>query len=1335
MKRRILSLIAALALIVSIPAPSFALEDGAEPAAERQTIVIENLEQFLDFARNCTLDAWSQDKDVVLKADISLEGVAFDGIPTFGGSFDGGGHTISGFCVTQSVAPVGLFRYVQPTAVVKHLTVSGSVVPDGDGAIVGGIAGENWGVLEDCSFSGEVKGHRDTGGIAGANYGTLRRCETRGAVTGENRTGGVAGYNLGILDGCKNEMDINTECVDPKIDPTAIDLSFQLDMTQLSNIDTSDAASDTGGIVGYSAGTVANCTNTGAVGYPHIGYNLGGIAGRNSGFVSACTNAGHIQGRKDVGGIVGQIEPEIAVILSPDYLETLSKQFQNLANLVGAAGSHAASTGENVRSCIQTLVAYQSSAQSAISSLASGLGSDIESGNLGESLDTEALWSLGSAIQGMASTTNTLQGIIGGSIEDVSDDVNAISWQLNSISRTFSMITEEAQQETVTDISEADLSDITDGLVLLCTNRGTVEADLNVGGIAGCMGIESDTDPEDDAPSGNITQRRRYELKAIVQDCVSTGTVTGKRSYAGGICGRMELGLITSSKGYGTITSENGDYVGGIAGMTGGAIRNCFAKCTLAGGSYIGGIVGCGIQEDYSGESSTVADCRSMVRIERSEQYVGGIAGAYIGDYTGNVFVSDTLQGINGVSYFALAEPISYRTLQKMEDLPAELRRLTLSFEAEGETIKTLTFDYGDSFDYAIFPDIPQKEGYYAQWSTTELTDLRFDTVVKAEYFPQITALSSEAVRSDGRPVLFVQGRFQEGDTLSVLPGTTEFPLEEKQTLLEQWFISVPADGAESHSIRYLPTEERAKVYLLKNGSWVPVPTELMGSYLHFEASGADVEIAAVSEDDYEKWIIPAAALAAVLLVGIVFLVRKRQKGGRAKESAAGDSSAAAKQPKSRKTKRRWVLLIALLIAAGAAATVMLFLPQTKAGQSLRAYDVLKTYLEQPEQKMRLTVKAQIANRNGDFSADIGMTTAADTTVTVISESGRELYFANGMVFLDSGDAFLINSTAPDYFELMEQLLGVYDLVQIEAVEGVYTATAEGEQAAAMVKLLIPSALSLLPEDSRLTVDLITQEDALTQIRFTGAGNLTDSVKTPFSVSATVDVLPVNDSISIPDTVKRAIAKGGAQPKELYSDDLIRLIEAWEALRSQNPITAQILLEADCGPLTVGDTLRYTRWETGSSTIHGIESDERQLFFTENAVCDAEGRGLPAGSSGEPDAAALLDAVYQNFRSAEFQCRQEEAAGIYTVSLSQSGMKQLAEVLVPQTRELDISYSKGSIQLRVEDGVLQSVSIVCGGSVKVLAVRPEAEITAEIRFQEQAAAAALPEAVKETLLK
>ena len=80
-------------------------------------------------------------------------------------------------------------------------------------------------------------------------------------------------------------------------------------------------------------------------------------------------------------------------------------------------------------------------------------------------------------------------------------------------------------------------------------------------------------------------------------------------------------------------------------------------------------------------------------------------------------------------------------------------------------------------------------------------------------------------------------------------------------------------------------------------------------------------------------------------------------------------------------------------------------------------------------------------------------------------------------------------------------------------------------------------------------------------------------------------------------------------------------------------------------------------------------------------------------------------------------------------------MKQLAEVLVPQTRELDISYSKGRIQLRIGEGELQSVRIVCGGSVKVLAVRTETQIDAELRFQGQDTAPALPEAVKGALLK
>ena len=1317
MKRKIPALLLALVLIAGIAAPAFALEatETASVSVLSETITIHSTEEWLELAKKCSLDTWSLDKTVVLQADISLSDTEFATISTFGGTLEGNDHTISGLVVEEGMAPAGLFRYLQPTAVVRNLKVSGRIAPGGDASTVGGIVGENHGAVENCAFTGEITGERDTGGIAGANYGTIRRCKTSGSLTGDNRTGGVAGYNEGTIDGCENSMEINIDSVDPTIDPTDIDFDFNMDLSRLSNLDTSDAAKDTGGIAGYSAGIITNCTNTGNVGYPHIGYNLGGIAGRNCGFVSACRNSGHIQGRKDAGGIVGQIEPNIATILSPDYLETLSKQFENLGSLVSAAGSHAAGTGDDIQSYVQAIAAYQSSARAALDSILSGLANDIKNGQIGGTAD--AIHSLGSSIQGMINATNRLKQSIVGGVAGLSDDVDAISGQISSISRTFALATEDAKKDTVSDISDADLADISEGKVHGCTNSGTVEGDLNTGGIVGIMGLEYEIDPEDDAPSGKLTQRRRYELKAIVQDCVNTGAVTGKRSYVGSICGRMELGMISASQGYGTITSENGDYVGGIAGMTGGTIRNCFAKCTLSGGSYIGGIVGSGIAEDLSGESSTVTGCYSMVEITGSEQYTGSISGAYIGNFTGNYFVSDTLAGINGISYSALAEPISFDTLLRTENLPRPLRQFTLSFVADGETIKAITFDYGDSFDSSVFPEIPQKEGYYAQWSTRDLTDLRFDTVVEASYYPYITSLYSTYTRQDGKPMLFVQGQFKDGDSLRVDPGTTAFPETESHSLLEQWQIAIPADGLENHSIRYLPAQENTAIYLLRNGSWSRISTEEMGSYLTFTAAGAEIEIAVTTAHSQSpRRMLPAAAAGLLLvLILLIVLIRKSKT----------------KRPASAGKKKRWLIPLVLLLIAAAA--VCFWFSQTNAGQSIQAYDVLTTYLEQPELQMDLTVKAQIADKDANFTAQIRRTKVGDTPVSVISESGRKLYYADGVVLLENGAAYRLNSAAPDYSGLLEQVQAVYAQVEIDAVDGVYTVTAEEAQAAAIAKLLMPSAEALLSEANSLTVDLITENQALTQIRFTGAGNLADSVKTPFSVSAAVDILPVSEAVSIPKAVAQAVASGNYQAQEIYSDDLVRLMNAWTQMRSKNPIAADVLLETNCGQLTIQDAFSYYQWRASGTMIQGVEKDGKTIFFTDSAVCDEQGRTVSAASIGNWNAATLLDVAYQNFSNAEFGCRQDNGISTYTVTLDQAGLEQLMYAVFSKAEELRISCEKGTLQLAIADGQIQSVAMTGSGSGNVLSAVVDARISAEIRFRNDSPGPALPEAVKHAL--
>ena len=71
---------------------AFADGDGA--------IHIKSAEDLRSLAHSCTLDSWSRGKTVVLDNDIVLESDDALPIPTFGGTFRGNGHTISGLSIT-----------------------------------------------------------------------------------------------------------------------------------------------------------------------------------------------------------------------------------------------------------------------------------------------------------------------------------------------------------------------------------------------------------------------------------------------------------------------------------------------------------------------------------------------------------------------------------------------------------------------------------------------------------------------------------------------------------------------------------------------------------------------------------------------------------------------------------------------------------------------------------------------------------------------------------------------------------------------------------------------------------------------------------------------------------------------------------------------------------------------------------------------------------------------------------------------------------------------------------------------------------------------------------
>lgn len=292
------ALLTVLALLCTLTLPAAAASD---------TVTIATVQDLIDFSKQCTRDTWSQGITVELTADLDLNGSDFTPVPIFQGTFHGNGHTISGFSFEKKGSKTGLFRTLTASAVVEDLTVEGDLAPQGSASQAGLLVGENYGTVSRCAARGSVSGQEDIGGLVGLNgeSGCIQSCTSAAAVTGVTNVGGITGQNLGTVENSSNTGEINTQA--DQETPTSV-----------------------GGIAGLSRGTIRGCTNSGAVGYQHVGYNMGGIVGLQSGEISNCSNTAPIQGRKDVGGIAGQFEPNTSLTYGPSPSQQLTNSLSSL---------------------------------------------------------------------------------------------------------------------------------------------------------------------------------------------------------------------------------------------------------------------------------------------------------------------------------------------------------------------------------------------------------------------------------------------------------------------------------------------------------------------------------------------------------------------------------------------------------------------------------------------------------------------------------------------------------------------------------------------------------------------------------------------------------------------------------------------------------------------------------------------------------------------------------------------------------------------------------------------------------------------------------------------
>ena len=828
-------------------------------ATESGTITIESAEEFMEFSKNCSIDSYSKGLKVDLQSDIDLSEFSFQGIPIFCGEFNGNGFSISGISISESGSHYGLFRYLTDTAFIHDLNIKGQFTPNGSAAYIGAIAGSNAGEIDNCHVSATIQGNEFAGGIAGINTqtGMIKNCSFSGTVTAKHFVGGITGSNQGIISGCTNLASVN----DQPLDDT-IDLS-QITMESLTGSESVTAVTDVGGIAGISSGSISDCQNEGSIGYPQVGYNVGGITGRQSGYITNCTNLGVISGRKEVGGIAGQLEPSITISYSTDTLQILKQQIQNLTSLIERTGS---SFDETTNSIQKEITVLQGEIEKALSVFENMMPEDDlfappEIEEVMQATDT-----LRELLQSLRNILNNIRQIISSSQEGLSKDLQAISNAADAIAYTIDHAGDRLGG-SISDVSDED-SDSLSSVISQCSNSGTIHADRNGGGIVGAINFENDLDPEDDITvSGDATLHFSGTYRAVISDCQNTASVFVKKQHGGGIAGFAPLGLMQKCHNHANLICDNASYVGGIAGRSDGYIRNCDAKCIIKAKSYAGGIAGYG---------HTVSDCHVISHIEANEA-LGSVLGQAedLTCLSGNLFLSPIALGaVDNISYENAAQSTTPEMLLSNPDIPDYFHTFRVTFVFFDGATKDMELTTGEILADSQIPALPELDGCTGEWVDLDQITF-FDRQITCSYETITRVIQSTETRENGLPVILAEGKFLPDHKITISK------TDGMDNSIEAWTVSTEYAATLRYQIPDGYSGDNLTVYCLNSdNSWERVDTKVDGRYIVFSTCGDSTVFSILPSHTFPWWILILAAAVIVISISLtaILVIRKRKR-------------------------------------------------------------------------------------------------------------------------------------------------------------------------------------------------------------------------------------------------------------------------------------------------------------------------------------------------------------------------------------------------------------------------------------------------------------------------
>ena len=453
-------------------------------------------------------------------------------------------------------------------------------------------------------------------------------------------------------------------------------------------------------------------------------------------------------------------------------------------------------------------------------------------------------------------------------------------------------------------------------LVKYCINNGTVDGTESTGGVVGCVGFESIVRSGENftLPDGTKVNSDSV-LKAVIDSCISFGNVTAESKYAGGICGKSDIGDIKNSLTTGEITVNDGSYSGGTAGYTSGNIDNCIAINDVDGNDHIGGI---------AGSAKNINTSYSLPRLDGKKDDAGAIVGFVDGDVMGCYFIDEGLSGISGMNLEGRAEAVKpddmttsdgsfpsrmpfldngnfymadgdkflpqIKSLAQndaesigaiLQSKSTELSRFHFNviFKDKDKELKSMTVDYGTVLNDSDIPKLTADGSEVPMWDKDVKSPIIRHTTFSAEYNKATTTISS----GEEPPLMLAESVFADNTTLSLKEEDVDHVFDGYKNG-KAYSFTLSKDAYDVIKVHIRDDKKKAaKIAVQIDGKWSMVDCTIDGSYAVFETAKPCKYVLL-----YKKIspIVPIVICGgtAVLLMAVFIVLRRIKKHGRSKE-------------------------------------------------------------------------------------------------------------------------------------------------------------------------------------------------------------------------------------------------------------------------------------------------------------------------------------------------------------------------------------------------------------------------------------------------------------------